>query len=216
MVPNIFGTEDEDGDNICEMLNNYQPMAEMGAGSTYAIPVGIHIETDGKLREEEFTSILKKVSSFSVLNDAANPDSSFHRKKKSVGMRRTASTVSFKAVEIREYDRAIGDNPSCSSGPPIALDWNYSENPAVCINEYEGKKVPRKNGPKHRNRFHRESLLKETLGYTEEEKNDAKNEAKKTKKQRNRTDMISPFWRLEHTVQSVKRKISRRKSKKKK
>ena len=144
MVPNIFGTEDEDGDNICEMLNNYQPMAEMGAGSTYAIPVGIHIETDGKLREEEFTSILKKVSSFSVLNDAANPDSSFHRKKKSVGMRRTASTVSFKAVEIREYDRAIGDNPSCSSGPPISLDWNYSENPAVCINEYEGKKVSRK------------------------------------------------------------------------
>jgi len=216
MVPNIFGTEDEDGDNICEMLNNYQPMAEMGAGSTYAIPVGIHIETDGKLREEEFTSILKKVSSFSVLNDAANPDSSFHRKKKSVGMRRTASTVSFKAVEIREYDRAIGDNPSCSSGPPIALDWNYYENPAVCINEYEEKKVPRKNGPKHLNRSHRESLLKETLGYTEEEINDAKNEAKKTKKQLSRTDMISPFWRLEHAVQSVKRKISRRKSKKKK
>merc|ERR1712238_290848 len=139
--------------------------------------------------EEEFTSILKKVSSFSVLNDAANPDSSFHRKKKSVGMRRTASTVSFKAVEIREYDRAIGDNPSCSSGPPFSLYWNYSENPAVCINEYEGKKVPGKN--------------------------DAKNEAKKTKKERNHTDMISPFWRLEHTVQSVKRKISRRKSKKK-
>merc|ERR1712238_242161 len=130
IVQNIFGTNDEDDDSVNDMLNNYQPMAEIGEGSTYtgtyAIPVGIHIETDGKLREEEFTSILKKVSSFSVLNDAANPDSSFHRKKKGVGMRRTASTVSFKAVEIREYDRAIGDNPSCSSGPPIALDWNYS------------------------------------------------------------------------------------------
>ena len=215
MVPNIFGTEDEDGDNIFEMLNNYQPMTEMGAESTYAIPVGIQIDTDGKLREEETTSILKIVSSFSIVNDATNPDSSFYRKT-SVEMRRTASTVSFKAVEIREYDRAIGDNPSCSSGPPFSLYWNYSENPAVCINEYEGKKVPRKNGPKHRNRFHRESLLKETLGYTEEEINDAKNEAKKTKKERNHTDMISPFWRLEHTVQSVKRKISRRKSKKKK
>ena len=39
---------------------------------------------------------------------------------------------------------------------------------------------------------------------------------KKTKKQRSRTDMIFPFWRLEHAVQSVKRNISRRKSKKKK
>lgn len=27
--------------------------------------------------------------------------------------------VSFGTVHIREYDRAIGDNPSCSSGPPI-------------------------------------------------------------------------------------------------
>ena len=200
MVPNIFGTEDEDGDNICEMLNNYQPMAEIGAESTYALT-------------ESYAK--KKPHLYWKLNDATNPDSSFHRKT-SVEMRRTASTVSFKAVEIREYDRAIGDNPSCSSGPPISLDWNYSEHPVVCFSEYEGKKVPRKNGPKHRNRFHRESLLKETLGYTEEEKNDAKNEAKKTKKQRNRTDMISPFWRLEHTVQSVKGKISRRKSKKKK
>ena len=104
MVPNIFGTEDEDGDNICEMLNNYQPMAEMGAESTYAIPVGIQIDTDGKLREEETTSILKIVSSFSIVNDATNPDSSFHRKP-SVEMRRTASTVSLKAVKINKRIR---------------------------------------------------------------------------------------------------------------
>jgi len=28
--------------------------------------------------------------------------------------------IQFKAVEIREYARTVGDNPSCSSGPPIS------------------------------------------------------------------------------------------------
>jgi hypothetical protein len=27
--------------------------------------------------------------------------------------------ISFKHIEIREYNRTIGDNPSCSSGPPV-------------------------------------------------------------------------------------------------
>ena len=39
IVQNIFGTNDEDDNSICEMLNNYQPMAEIGEGSTYAIPI---------------------------------------------------------------------------------------------------------------------------------------------------------------------------------
>ena len=28
--------------------------------------------------------------------------------------------IKFKNIEIREYARTIGDNPSCSSGPPIS------------------------------------------------------------------------------------------------
>lgn len=35
--------------------------------------------------------------------------------------------VQFGQVEIREYSITIGDNPSCSSGCPISLDWNYDE-----------------------------------------------------------------------------------------
>jgi hypothetical protein len=29
-------------------------------------------------------------------------------------------SVIFTAIEIREYARTVGDNPSCSSGPPIS------------------------------------------------------------------------------------------------
>jgi hypothetical protein len=28
--------------------------------------------------------------------------------------------VSWDTIEIREYKRTVGDNPSCSSGPPLA------------------------------------------------------------------------------------------------
>lgn len=28
--------------------------------------------------------------------------------------------IRFKDIQIREYARTVGDNPSCSSGPPIA------------------------------------------------------------------------------------------------
>ena len=79
-MQNIFGTEDEDDDNICKILNNYQSLAEIGVGFTSAVSVGIRINTDEKSCEEETTYILEKVSSFSILNDATNTVSSFHKK----------------------------------------------------------------------------------------------------------------------------------------
>ena len=36
-------------------------------------------------------------------------------------------SVRFHQVEIREYYVTIGDNPSCSSGCPISLDWQYDD-----------------------------------------------------------------------------------------
>jgi hypothetical protein len=33
---------------------------------------------------------------------------------------RRSNSVLFTAIEIREYERTVGDNPSCSSGPPVS------------------------------------------------------------------------------------------------
>jgi len=38
-------------------------------------------------------------------------------------------TVAFSVVQIREYERTVGDNPSCTAGPPISLGWEYRQTP---------------------------------------------------------------------------------------
>jgi hypothetical protein len=39
----------------------------------------------------------------------------------------SSGSVRFERVEIREYNIVVGDNPSCSSGPPISLGWQYDQ-----------------------------------------------------------------------------------------
>ena len=65
----------------------------------------------------------KKVRS--VLKIVTNDDSlhsvygSNHGKTPSDKPQKPKATVEFKELHIREYARTVGDNPSCSSGPPV-------------------------------------------------------------------------------------------------
>mmetsp|Transcript_2888 Transcript_2888/g.4135 ORF Transcript_2888/g.4135 Transcript_2888/m.4135 type:complete len:260 (+) Transcript_2888:203-982(+) len=55
-------------------------------------------------------------------------------------------SVSFSAVEIREYEIQMGDNPSVSSGPPLTIAWDYFNEAKIDIDVYEA------NCPDTRNR----------------------------------------------------------------
>ena len=46
-------------------------------------------------------------------------------------------SVRFKTIEVREYERVVGDNPSCSKGPPISIGWGYFMHRHYSINDYE-------------------------------------------------------------------------------
>lgn len=39
----------------------------------------------------------------------------------------STKSVQFHTIEIREYNVIVGDNPCCSSGPPISLGWHYNQ-----------------------------------------------------------------------------------------
>ncbi|GKY94709.1 hypothetical protein MPSEU_000436400 [Mayamaea pseudoterrestris] len=53
--------------------------------------------------------------------------------------------IQFANIQIREYNRTIGDNPSCSSGPPISISWEYDPNTkVVSVDQYEDNRPPRR------------------------------------------------------------------------
>jgi hypothetical protein len=48
--------------------------------------------------------------------------------------------VSFDKIEIREYPRCLGENPSVTSGPPLSIGWNHSQSYVLDVDQYENFK----------------------------------------------------------------------------
>ena len=102
----------------------------------------------------------------------------------------------------------LGDNPSCRSGPPVSLDWDYTENNSVAVSEYEEKRPPRRKSHQmfmHKN--HRKDLLKDE--FTPDEIEHKTKEIKKIQKQRNVTKALLPFMKVEEGAESAARKAKR-------
>jgi len=59
----------------------------------------------------------------------------------SYGLPRTAhgpkKQVGFANVECREHGMVLGDNPSCSWGPPVSLGWEVSRSYVMTLDDFE-------------------------------------------------------------------------------
>lgn len=71
--------------------------------------------------------------------------------------------VTFDAIEIREHDMVLGDNPSCSRGPPVSMKWEHKAEFRMSLDEFEvGREGQRRN---HQQlvlpRMDREKMLRE-------------------------------------------------------
>jgi len=53
-------------------------------------------------------------------------------------------SVRFDTLEIIEFPCILGDNPSCSSGAPLTLDWKPQEQCTVKVDFYEFTRDPRR------------------------------------------------------------------------
>jgi hypothetical protein len=109
--------------------------------------------------------------------------------------------VSFGHIKIREHPRALGDNPSVSSGPALSLGW-YSEDPDKCehsrtvelpLDEYEDGRPSRR--VRHElvvPRHEREKVLRLEAGVSLSEMYAAQREAVKVKQSRRGSVLPGP------------------------
>mmetsp|Transcript_25546 Transcript_25546/g.41939 ORF Transcript_25546/g.41939 Transcript_25546/m.41939 type:complete len:198 (+) Transcript_25546:302-895(+) len=120
--------------------------------------------------------------------------------------------VRFGYVTIRNYDMTLGDNPSCAAGPPVCLDWNYEQIPALPIREFERFKStrPRVQRTSHlaiAPEFRRGILLR--TGFTSGQIQEAERQVAKIQNQRALARLSFPFYRVEYAMRSAGRKFQR-------
>ena len=121
------------------------------------------------------------------------------------------SSVSFSTIEIRSYERILGDNPSCSHGPAVSIGWQYEPDPiTVQVDEFEYYRAgDRLDGTALvLTRSEREEIL-EDLGYTRAAIADAVRTNVKVKNNRRQTVHNLAVARLEEAAESAKRKLKR-------
>ena len=158
--------------------------------------------------DDDDSSSVKSTTKESVVVVVDEKSPSDNQPKKRAG---NNNTVSFSAIKIRHYKQTIGDHPSVSYGPPISLDWKYSEKSLVDVSDYEENRqgTRRKNlKDMQMNYYSRKDTLIQ-LGHTKEDIKSASKDANKTQRQRAFTKALLPLCKVEEVMQSAKRKMKR-------
>ena len=127
------------------------------------------------------------------------------------GMANMKRNISFSKIEIREYERTIGDNPCVSAGPPLALGWKYNPQHTVFdIEEYEDAKDPRSKAEMLMPRHVREVTLKEYWGVSRSEMKIVAKDINVTKRNRRATAQSSNATEKRHeNLEKASRKVKR-------
>lgn len=125
--------------------------------------------------------------------------------------------VTFSTLQIRTYETVLGDNPSCTGGPPLSIGWRYNpEHYDSTVDEYERKQDELYGGPEIRpldidlvlHRSERESILLK-MGYNQQDLADAVRRLNKAKSKRRQTVHNLPVMFLEEKAESFRRSVGR-------
>jgi hypothetical protein len=87
------------------------------------------------------------------------------------------TSVAFDRITIREYERTLGDNPSCTSGPPITIGWICLNSYECALDEYERTKSRRNKRDFYLSAAFRNDLLTQEWGCPEKDIRKARREA---------------------------------------
>lgn len=120
----------------------------------------------------------------------------------------SSSSVHFGTVEIRQYEYCLGDNPACSSGPPIMLDWKYSTIGAFSVHDYDDyRDAANRHGEASTISYHDRVELLRKLGYSRSDMIKAENQRKKDQAQREETIYRLKFMQREEKTERVKKRF---------
>lgn len=97
----------------------------------------------------------------------------------------TKHRVSFSEVHVHEFAQWLGDNPSVSQGPPIALSWNRVNTTVIKIDDYETSRGRRRSEQELITCVQqRINIIKWCLGYSDDEISEQERQISKFRKSR--------------------------------
>lgn len=97
--------------------------------------------------------------------------------------------VSFGAIQVREYERMVGDHPDTRIGVPLTIGWGFVEHDTISIDKYESARSSK--GNLRMSSITRKNILHNVFGIPEEEIRSAEKEVQKIKKARERSNKQS-------------------------
>jgi len=119
--------------------------------------------------------------------------------------------VSFGSICVRDYGMVLGDHPCTGYGPPVMLDWDYSEYAPLTVNDYELHRGNRRSLKEMgMNYYYRMDLLQKG-GFSDAEIKQAMKAQSKEKMNRAITKAVISYQvnKVEDAVESGLRKLRR-------
>lgn len=118
--------------------------------------------------------------------------------------------VSFKDIDIKEFNMTLGHHPSAVTGPPVSLDWDHvSSQRTMSLDEYEESRAARRDRRRLKLSYkQRQALLSQQ--FTQEEINKEWAQALTIRQQRQETLQRGPLSMIvDDFFESANRKASR-------
>jgi hypothetical protein len=116
--------------------------------------------------------------------------------------------VSFGLIQVREYNRVVGDNPTVRVGPPMSIGWEFVQKQAVPVDDYEKIKHPNTSDLRIMGSITRKSILRYEFDVSLEDIRAAEKIIRKIQRQRCRTIQQGKLVAaIEYAMELAKRKI---------
>lgn len=120
--------------------------------------------------------------------------------------------VSFNAVEIREYNRILSDNPATSSGPPIGIGWIFLPEDTIILDVDTYESFRDSDGRRCKRELVMPSVVRQEMlreeGYSREEIAKVCRETRKIRERRNISFHHMKYDPIAERVETFRRVLS--------